>query len=81
MKLPWILCLTALLTVSAPTYAAAKSDCALMQQLSRASVHDLKSVVETVSHFRNAFAVAVEYPARPEQFAFYVRYGHTSTYM
>ena len=41
MKLPWILCITASLTVSAPTYAAAKSDCALMQQLAQEHVNDM----------------------------------------
>lgn len=41
MKLSWILCITALLTVSAPTYAAAKSDCELMQRLAQEHANDM----------------------------------------
>ena len=41
MKLPWILCITASLTVSAPTYAAAKSDCALMERLAQEHANDM----------------------------------------
>jgi len=41
MKLPWILCITTSLAVSAPTYAAAKSDCALMQQLALEHANDM----------------------------------------
>jgi hypothetical protein len=41
MKLPWMLCITASLAVSAPTYAAAKSDCALMQQLAQEHANDM----------------------------------------
>ena len=41
MKLPWILCITASLTVSASTYAAAKSDCALMERLAQEHANDM----------------------------------------
>src|SRR6187402_2324435 len=41
MKLPWILCITASLTVSTPTYTAAKPDCALMQQLAQEHANDM----------------------------------------
>ena len=41
MKLPWILCITASLAVCPPTYAAAKSDCALMQQLAQEHANDM----------------------------------------
>jgi hypothetical protein len=40
MKLPWILCITASLTVSAPTYAAG-ADCAPMQQLAQEHASDM----------------------------------------
>ena len=41
MKLPWILCIIASLTMSAPTHAAAKSDCALMQQLAQEHANNM----------------------------------------
>jgi hypothetical protein len=41
MKSQWILCIIASLAVCAPTYAAAKSDCALMQQLAQEHANDM----------------------------------------
>ena len=41
MKLPWILCAAMLLSIAAPGYAKAETDCRLMQQLAQQHSNDM----------------------------------------